>query len=324
MKKVLLAGASGYVGNYVATELTRNGYAPICPGRRDHPTLREKLNLEEMAVPIWDLQDPISIRNVFERNPEIIAVISCVASRTGGVKDSWDVDYKANSNLLEVAKSIPDLRFILLSAICVQKPKLNFQFAKLAFEKELQESNFDFTIVRPTTFFKSLSGQVRRVQKGKRFIVFDSGKKTSTKPISCEDLASFLVQCITSSNSRNKILPIGGPGPALTQKEIGGMIFEALGTQPKFIYLPSILFKVFSTLLQPIGILSSRVNDIREFMGIAYYYATESMLVWDKDNRMYSSEATPEFGNDTIKSFYLEMVQDGITQNYLGDQSFFK
>ena len=104
MKKVLLAGASGYIGNYVATELTRNGYAPICPGRRDHSYLREKLNLEEMAVPIWDLQNPISIRKVFERNPEIIAVISCVASRTGGVKDSWDVDYKANSNLLEVAK----------------------------------------------------------------------------------------------------------------------------------------------------------------------------------------------------------------------------
>ncbi|MED5227344.1 MAG: NAD(P)H-binding protein [Pseudomonadota bacterium] len=324
MKKVLLAGASGYVGKHVATELACNGYVPICPGRRDAPDPRGKLNLEETAAPTWDLQNPISIRAVFEINPEIVAVISCVASRTGGVKDSWDVDYKANSNLLKVAKSFPNLRFILLSAICVQKPKLNFQFAKLAFEKELQESNFDFTIVRPTTFFKSLSGQVGRVQKGKRFIVFDTGKKTSTKPISCEDLASFLVQCITSPNSRNKILPIGGPGPALTQKEIGGMIFEALGTQPKFIYLPSILFKVFSTLLQPIGMLSSRVNDIREFMRIAYYYATESMLVWDKDNGVYSSEATPEFGNDTIKSFYLEMVQDGITQPHLGDQSFFK
>ena len=323
MKKVLLAGASGYVGKYVATELIRNGYAPICPGRRNNPYLREKLNLEQTAVPIWDLQNSISIRNVFEINPEIIAVISCIASRTGGVKDSWDVDYKANSNLLEVAKGIPNLKFILLSAICVQKPKLSFQFAKLEFEKELQESNFDFTIVRPTTFFKSLSGQVGRVQKGKRFIIFDSGKKTSTKPISCEDLANFLVQSITSIKSRNRILPIGGPGPALTQKEIGALIFEALGTQPKFIYLPSILFKVLSILLQPIGILSPRINDIREFMRIAYYYATESMLVWDKGSMMYSSEATPEFGNNTIKAFYLKMIQDGTKQNDLGDQSFF-
>ena len=218
-----------------------------------HLTSREKLNLEERATPTWDLHNPISIRAVFENNPGIVAVISCIASRTGGVKDAWHVDYKANSNLLQVAQSFPALRFILLSAICVQKPRLHFQFAKLAFEKELQASNFDYTIVRPTTFFKSLSGQVERVQNGKRFVVFDSGQNTSTKPISCEDLAKFLVQSITSVDSKNKILPIGGPGPAFTQKEIGEMIFEAL-TQAKFIHVPSMLFKIFSILLQPIGI----------------------------------------------------------------------
>lgn len=50
---------------------------------------------------------------------------------------------------------------MLLSAICVQKPLLEFQRAKLKFEKELVEAgDINYSIVRPTAFFKSLAGQV--------------------------------------------------------------------------------------------------------------------------------------------------------------------
>jgi hypothetical protein len=52
---------------------------------------------------------------------------------------------------------------VLLSAICVQKPTLEFQRAKLAFEAKLQEAgDITYSIVRPTAFFKSLAGQVGR------------------------------------------------------------------------------------------------------------------------------------------------------------------
>jgi divinyl chlorophyllide a 8-vinyl-reductase len=54
---------------------------------------------------------------------------------------------------------------VLLSAICVQKPLLEFQRAKLKFEAELQataeaDPSLTYSIVRPTAFFKSLGGQV--------------------------------------------------------------------------------------------------------------------------------------------------------------------
>ncbi len=40
--------------------------------------------------------------------------------------------------------------FVLLSAICVQKPLLAFQKAKLAFEAHLPEQGLTYSIVRPT------------------------------------------------------------------------------------------------------------------------------------------------------------------------------
>ena len=91
-------------------------------------------------------------------------LISCLASRSGVKKDSFDIDYQATLNVLEAAKEAGVKHFILLSAFCVRKPLLQFQFAKLKFEKALIDSCADgsmrFSIVRPTAFFKSVSGSL--------------------------------------------------------------------------------------------------------------------------------------------------------------------
>ena len=82
--------------------------------------------------------------------------------------------------------------FVLLSAICAQKPMLAFQHAKLAFEESLISSGLGYSIVRPTAFFKSLSGQVERVRNGKPFLVFGDGRLTACKPISDADLDTLV------------------------------------------------------------------------------------------------------------------------------------
>jgi hypothetical protein len=77
-------------------------------------------------------------------------------------KDSWDIDYQATLNVLNAARKAGASHFVLLSAICVQKPLLEFQHAKLKFEAALQAAgDITYSIVRPTAFFKSLAGQVR-------------------------------------------------------------------------------------------------------------------------------------------------------------------
>ncbi|KAG6432174.1 hypothetical protein SASPL_103748 [Salvia splendens] len=69
----------------------------------------------------------------------IDVVVSCLANRSGGVKDSWLLDYEATKNSLVVGWKFGAKHFVLLSAICVQKPLLEFQRAKLKFEAELIE-----------------------------------------------------------------------------------------------------------------------------------------------------------------------------------------
>lgn len=49
------------------------------------------------------------------------------------------------------------------------------------------------------------------------------------------DLASYMAECIEDPDLQNKVLPIGGPGEALTALQQGEMLFKILDKDPNFI-----------------------------------------------------------------------------------------
>jgi divinyl chlorophyllide a 8-vinyl-reductase len=289
-RRVLLAGASGTIGSAVAAELAAGGHRVTSPDRAG------LANAPALAA------------LMAEARPEI--VISCIASRSGAPRDARAVDYGANAALLAAAKEVGARQFILLSAICVQKPLLAFQHAKLAFEAELMASGMAYTIVRPTAFFKSLSGQVKRVKAGKPFLIFGDGALTRCKPISDRDLARFIAGCIDNPHAVGRVLPIGGPGPAISLREQGEILFRAAGRTPRFKSVSPRIFTIAERLLALGAPFSGWFAEKAEYARIARYYATESMLVLDPATGAYSAELTPEFGSDTLEAHYRRLLAE--------------
>jgi len=147
-------------------------------------------------------------------------VVSCLASRSGIKREAFRVDYQATLNCMEAAIQCDAKHFVLLSAICVRKPLLQFQLAKLKFEAALQSQlEINWSIVRPTAFFKSVSGQLERLQRGASFLMFQDS--TRCNPIAESDLATFLIDCISDESRRNKVINLGGPDKAMTKIEQG-------------------------------------------------------------------------------------------------------
>ena len=311
--RVLLAGATGTIGSAVARALIGQGQEVLCPLRPG-----SRLDIAGPQALSCDLTRPGSLSAALGGR-RLDAVISCMATRSGAPRDAWAVEHDAQLALLRETDAA---QFVLLSAICVQKPRLAFQKAKAQFEQALMASGRDWSIVRPTAYFKSLSGQVAGVKAGKRYLVFGDGKLTACKPISDRDLATYLVQCLTDSERRNRLLPIGGPGPAITPLDQAHRLFAMLGQPPRIRHVPIGLMDGIVGTLGLLGRVSPAMADKAEFARTGRYYATESMLVWDAEAGRYDADATPEFGSDTLWDHYADLVA-GRASADLGAHAFF-
>jgi divinyl chlorophyllide a 8-vinyl-reductase len=294
---VLLLGATGTIGRATARALLDAGHsvtALVRPGS-DTAALSGCAIVTGSASRSEDLAVALS-------GPRVDAVVSCLASRTGAPQDAWAVDHAANSAALRAVLDRGIGRFVLLSAICVQKPRLAFQEAKLAFEAELRAAPLAWTIVRPTAFFKSLSGQIARVRDGRPFLLFGDGTLTACKPIG-------------DPGTVNRILPIGGPGPALTPRDQAAILFELTGRPPRFRRMPVAAMDAIVAGLSALGRISPRLAARAEFARIGRYYATESMLVWDAVRGCYDADATPEFGTQTLREHYAACLRGAVADD---------
>lgn len=327
-RRLLLLGATGTIGAATARALVARGHQIVCvirprPDRANRYAIDARLEWPEGATTHFgDVTDPATTENALRDHGPIDAIISCLASRTGAPDDAWAIDYQAHLTVLEAAQRAGVNQMVLLSAICVQKPLLAFQHAKLDFEKALVESGLTYSIVRPTAFFKSLSGQIARVRRGKPFLLFGDGELTACKPISDSDLAEYIALCLDDPDLQNRILPIGGPGPAITPREQGNALFGLIGMEPRFRSVSPALLTTIASVLAVAGRLAPKLKDKAELANIGHYYATESMLVLDPVTGRYDAEATPSFGKDTLFDHYARIIA-GETMVDLGDHAVF-
>ena len=316
--RVVVLGGTGTAGRGAVRGLLRAGHQVTCLVRR---SLRDTDRPSgQVAVRKCDVTNPLALRHELERGFD--ALVSCLASRTGVPADAWAIDHRANASAFAAAKDAGVRHVVLVSAICVQRPRLAFQHAKLAAEGDLKASGLRYSIVRPTAFFKSLSGQEERVRKGKPFLVFGDGTLTACKPISDDDLGDYIASCLSDESRWNRVLPIGGPGQAITPLDQGRMLCEAFGREPRVRHVSPKMLSGAARVLDGFARLAPSLATKAELARIGHYYATESMLLLDTETGHYSAEATPSFGTQTLREHYRALAS-GAAVNERGEHAVF-
>jgi len=202
----------------------------------------------------------------------------------------------------------------MLSAFCVKSAERNdpyalqFQYAKKDMEEALRaQSDLSYSIIRPTAFFKSVSGQVEVVDGGGPFVYFDlgDGKCATCNPISEPDLAAALIDTIADPSKANVVWNLGGPDKGMSMKQQGELIAEVLGKkEAKLFGVPIGIFDGIINGLQWAAdtFKSEKLEDAAEFGRIGRYYAIEDMLTTDP-SEMY--------GKTTLAEHYKRISVEG-------------
>jgi len=140
MKKVLVAGATGYIGRYVVKEFKKQGYwiRTLARNSARLDDLREYVD-EDF---IGEVPNPNTLSGICEGIDVVFSSIGITKQKDG--LTYMDVDYQDNVNLLEEAKKASVLKFIFISALHGEKLRnLKMIQAKECFVDELKSSGMD-------------------------------------------------------------------------------------------------------------------------------------------------------------------------------------
>jgi divinyl chlorophyllide a 8-vinyl-reductase len=322
-KTAVVAGSTGYIGRACVRECVARGYKTIALVRdASRASADEALsgaslvecdvtNEEELQNLLKQIADGShdSVKDATKPAPVDI-VISCLASAAGIESEVYAIDYQATLNLMNAGRnpSVSARHFVLLSAFCCRNPILKLQQAKLEFEKKLAEqSDMTYSIVRPTAFFKSVSGQYESIMQGNSYVVFGDGAVTQCNPIAEGELAEYMCDSALEEYKEQrwgKILNVGGPDKPLTNKMLGEMMFKAIDKPSKFVYVPTAVFDFSISMIEYIAKTwpSQKWEDVLETSKIGKYYAVEDMLTTDEEEK---------YGKITMMDHFEKIAREG-------------
>lgn len=277
-KKVLVAGATGYLGQYVVRELKeRNYFVRVLIRKESQKQIFKNINVDEFFI--GEATKAQSIKNVTKEMDWVFTSIGITRQKDG--LTYMDVDFQANLNLLKDAEQNAVELFQYVSVFGSDKlPNLKIIQAKVKFEQALKNSKIKHSIMRPTGYFSDLKEVLTMAKKGKVYLIGSGEYKIN--PISGRDLAKV---CVDSLESQKVVMNVGGP-KVYTQNEIAKIAFKALGIKGKIVHIPLWIRNIIVSLL--------RVFTSSKFYGPIEFFMTAMAMDGNTDT----------FGSDLLEDFY--------------------
>lgn len=242
MKRILVAGATGYLGCYVAEEFKRQGHFVRAVARS--PEKLERLDPQPDEIVKAEVTRSETLRSICDNIDAVFSSVGITRQKDG--LTFRDVDYQGNKNLLDVALQAGVQKFIYVSVFNGPNlTHLDIVKAHEDFVQELKFSGLNFAVVRPTGYFSDMGEFLNMARKG-RVYLFGSGRKRMN-PIHGADLADCCVQAL---EGEQQDISVGGPD-VMSYRTIAQLAFQALGRPAKITSLPYWVIRTLIAMAKP-------------------------------------------------------------------------
>lgn len=219
MTKILITGASGFVGKRLIVDLLNQGHQiyALCRIKGAKVFPEDKLNLHY----IWgDLKNPETLKDIPN---DIEAAYYLVHSMTEMVKNLVDTEREIVEQFLKVIKKTQIKQIIYLGGIINDEKMLSSHLkSRLLVEKALKESGIPYTILRASIILGEGSASfeiIRDLCEKLPIMIAPKWINTFCQPIAIADALFYLSSVLLNPKCLNKTFDIGGP-EALTFKEV--------------------------------------------------------------------------------------------------------
>jgi len=288
MPKVLVAGATGYLGKFVVLEFKKRGYWVRALARNPDkleetgPSLEPAVKDQIDEVFVGEVTKPDTLSGLCDG---IDIVFSSIGITRQKDKLTYrDVDYQGNRNILDIALEKSVKKFVYVSVLNAQMfDNLEIIKAHEDFVCDLKDSGLDYAVIRPTGYFSDMSEFLKMAQSGRVYLIGSGENKLN--PIHGADLAGICVDAVTGKEQE---IPVGGP-MTHSIREIAELAFSTLGRKPKITRIPPWLARLAVKLIRP---FNKPLSDLAQF----FITAGQNDAV------------APATGTRTLKSYYEELA----------------
>jgi len=230
VKRILVAGSTGYLGGFVCQELKARGHFVRALARSPEKLVPLRDSLDEIVEA--EVTRPETLEHVCDGIDAVFSSVGITRQKDG--LTFRDVDYQGNKNLLDAALRAGVQRFVYVSTVNGARLRhLDIVDAHEAFVDELEASGLAHTVVRPTGYFSDMSEVFEMARRGKVWLIGSGTNRVN--PIHGADLA---VVCADAIESRESEIAVGGP-QTMTWREVAKLAFEVLGRPEKVTCIPA-------------------------------------------------------------------------------------
>jgi uncharacterized protein YbjT (DUF2867 family) len=266
-KKVVVAGATGYIGRNVIQALHEAGF--WVRGLARDPKKLEGRHCDDIFAGEATRRE--TLRGLCDGGIDV--VFSSLGFHTGPPRPTlWEIDYQANLDILEEAKAAGVKHFIFITAIRgVEMAKYSpVADARERVARAIMASGLRYTIYRPTGYFNDV-GYIFEAAARKGVVNLYGRPEMRINPLDALDFGEEVARAITDPSMWNVEKDIGGP-EGFTRRQIAEMAFKALGQPENIQVKPIWQFELFAQVMRLFN-----YNNYALFRFLAFTWKNEDM-----------------------------------------------
>jgi uncharacterized protein YbjT (DUF2867 family) len=170
-QRVLVAGATGYLGKFIVKELKSQGYWIRVLSRDKQKIEPVKQYVDEVIL--GEAAKPQTINGLCKNIDIVVSSLGITKQKDG--LTYMNVDYQANRNVLDEALNDNVKKFMYISVFNSDKLRhLEIVKAKEKFAQELKDAGIEHIIIRPNGFFSDMTEFFKMAKRG-RIYLFGNG-----------------------------------------------------------------------------------------------------------------------------------------------------